>query len=1010
MFEVLFALLGVFWFLVVPILGLIAFFKSNSLSDKTEKLERKILTLQTKLADTLKKQPKQKVSKEEPSEIPLEPYPNTQAPVEEVADHSLSQQPPPPETGSQILAEKSKSQPKAVFEKPKEQWAQEQASSQAGPPVAPPNPMFSWIKENWAGFVGVSILVLGIAFGAIYLSFNTSPFWRFAQLIGVGIIFLVASLILKRRQLWQDLSAWLLAASGAVVLFTVVGSGYFAELRFYENDLTGLILLLAALFYNLLLAYLASKQAVASLHVLISLLALCVAPQENIVFGAAVIVTLGGICLSIRQHWNYNLIMTLSAFTLFHGLWYFSLPKESIDSFLLLGIASTIIVGGLCLLTHYREIYQSTHIRQNVFTHTGVWILIAFQLFWYSQNVSFIFLPLGLLALLGIGMALYARSKGITWLFLIDALSSQALIVLTILSLAKLEFGYDILIYAAMIESLCFALVAYANREAMLSRVGGYVFFIFVIFLSIYLLSQDPISTVKLFSLGASAILLLYLSRWYLSRRDENKDIFFMQNWVRNFPLIIDLACFTLGSIILWFAVPSALISYPIICAVLLVLALNTNLNQSNDHKLLFSFFLLEMIVYCWLELFVLDNTLQILTYFAIPSLVLLFCLLPLHFFQSNILYQGSSEVKVFNISYDDCWAYVFFTHLGIIGCTYLWTVNTFMPGIFLLAAGLLLFELSHFNLIKSSQERGVLLACGLRNTALMYMFVFIGFYTLLYIASEASLFAIISIRAVFSLIVITTCLYWHFSKQINNTSENELLSTRWSIISAPSLQAVSFDIALIFAIMFTVTEFSAPIHPIGYGLLALLLLIPKLDGILPKRKDLYALLLLYALCVQVAVVSSKWASPLQDWYHTTHITGPLSMVIALIASYFYIQKTQKNKSGNEIPFYKKDGVLLSYLPIFIALALFLLWRFDKAYLTMLWVGEIFAIVVVGFALKHRLLVQIALTFLAFCVLRLLFYDLAQTDLLIRAIVFVIVGLLMVFIHMIYKKFADRLK
>jgi uncharacterized membrane protein len=165
---------------------------------------------------------------------------------------------------------------------------------------------------------------------------------------------------------------------------------------------------------------------------------------------------------------------------------------------------------------------------------------------------------------------------------------------------------------------------------------------------------------------------------------------------------------------------------------------------------------------------------------------------------------------------------------------------------------------------------------------------------------------------------------------------------------------------------------------------------------------------LLYATCIQVAIVSSKWASPSLDWYQSTHITGPFSIVLALILAGILLNEPE-NKDNNLLQVFYKKPVLFGFLPIFTALALFLMWRFDKALLTMLWVVEILFIVGIGYYLKSKNLVQIALAFLAFCVARLITYDLSQSDLLVRALVFVVVGLLMIMIHIIYKKYADRL-
>ena len=74
----------------------------------------------------------------------------------------------------------------------------------------------AWIKENWTGLIGVSILVIGIAFIQVYLSVNLGPLVRFSSLFSVALFLLGVSFYIRRRfKLWEDLSSWLQAASGA---------------------------------------------------------------------------------------------------------------------------------------------------------------------------------------------------------------------------------------------------------------------------------------------------------------------------------------------------------------------------------------------------------------------------------------------------------------------------------------------------------------------------------------------------------------------------------------------------------------------------------------------------------------------------------------------------------------------------------------------------------------------------------------------------------------------------
>ena len=95
--------------------------------------------------------------------------------------------------------------------------------------------------------------------------------------------------------------------------------------------------------------------------------------------------------------------------------------------------------------------------------------------------------------------------------------------------------------------------------------------------------------------------------------------------------------------------------------------------------------------------------------------------------------------------------------------------------------------------------------------------------------------------------------------------------------------------------------------------------------------------------------------------------------------------------------------------PLALSIAIYLYWRFSHAILTLLWVVEVFIVFVLGIYLRTRQFVHVALVALGICIVRLMFFDLANTGLAVRAGVFVGVGILMLAINFVYKKYRDRI-
>ncbi|MCS7074000.1 MAG: DUF2339 domain-containing protein, partial [Bacteroidia bacterium] len=96
------------------------------------------------------------------------------------------------------------------------------------------------------------------------------------------------------------------------------------------------------------------------------------------------------------------------------------------------------------------------------------------------------------------------------------------------------------------------------------------------------------------------------------------------------------------------------------------------------------------------------------------------------------------------------------------------------------------------------------------------------------------------------------------------------------------------------------------------------------------------------------------------------------------------------------------------YYPAYLATAIFFYDSFDRSVLTMLWVVECFSIFILALVLRQQHFRLVSMAGLGICVVRLIFWDMQQSNTLQRALVFVGVGLLLLLMNALYNRFKGR--
>ncbi|MFD1603845.1 hypothetical protein ACFSJW_09965 [Flavobacterium artemisiae] len=123
-------------------------------------------------------------------------------------------------------------------------------------------------------------------------------------------------------------------------------------------------------------------------------------------------------------------------------------------------------------------------------------------------------------------------------------------------------------------------------------------------------------------------------------------------------------------------------------------------------------------------------------------------------------------------------------------------------------------------------------------------------------------------------------------------------------------------------------------------------------------------------------------------------------IIFALLALYIFI-------IYKYIEDFKFKNSLIIY-PATFSIGLFLYLSFDKGILTFFWILESLALLVLGIILKEKYFRYVSLSLVGICVVRLMFFDLSNADFLIRAMVLLGVGVVLLVMNTLFKKYKER--
>ena len=852
--------------------------------------------------------------------------------------------------------------------------------------------------ENWTGILGAAVLVSGVAFLGIYAALEVSPFLRFLMMVGGAAALLAFSQFAGRRSEWQALAQWLRSAAAAVLLFACAASGGLPGLglQWLHDPLPALLLLLVGLGVNLVAAWTAREQAIASLHVVLSLLPLLFVPPSVVSLGLGAAVAACGLVLALRQRWDLHVLLVLAAYALFQMAWHQQLDAASMGlPFRLAGGLCALAVFAAAVLVHYRRADASSPTPALSLTaHLLAWSLLAGSAMVYTDSVWMLALVLAVAATVAWTLGRHARALGLRWLHLSDILIGQALLLAAIFSAFDwLQLGDSLWLLVMLAEFALFLRLMLDEDEPVLARVAWLGTQLVAVMLAVVGLTSlsierdamQPVSN-DVFMLLAGAALLALLQFYLHARRLVQVEALAPYGAGLNRSVAADKVFGWFCSLLLCVGLlrlfsHSALAPTALCCCAALFWAArrwrDTGLLVAATVGLLFLHLLLWPALPLVSSWPVFPLSLRWLPMSALAAL-------PLWLADRAGLRTLAAGLLAADI--------------GLGAYLYLEPASSLLPGVAWLMLSPLALELAN----RTRTLTRIILYAGYA-----YLLAFAVHYAIVALQSQSYLGGV-PVRLLIEAFAMGVLAYW-WTFRAREPLAGEPFWQR--------VQPLALEAALLLLVSAVLADVVTEWRPVVWALLALLLGSGLAGRRLGQRCVLYGMVSFWISAAAVAFVMTGFNLPATSW-----IGQPDTLsVLALMLQAFYIGQHLQSRlpAGDMFPpglsliaklsvqVGHKPRMWLLY-PFFAGVALFLFWRFDRTLLTVLWSAEAFVLFCLSVWLREEQLRYVALAALGACMLRLLLVDMAQSNLGMRGVVFLGVGLFMLGMNAIYARYRTR--
>jgi len=843
--------------------------------------------------------------------------------------------------------------------------------------------------ENWTGILGVVVLVAGVTFLAVSLALRLGPLARFLLVLLVALAMMVPSALWGRRQRWRQLSLWMRSGGAALILFACVAAGGLPELglRWLHDPRQALALLVVAMAINLGVAAVSRQQTTASLHVVVNLLPLVLVPSNGITLAIASLVALLGQVLPRRRSWNRHRLMVTAAYALFQIRWFGAAPASLLASpgVRTGGVLAAVLVFATGLLQqHWGRPLRRAFTPLQLATLLLQWGGIALALLLYPRQAAVRATALALAAALALLLSRRARRGGAPSLALADTLCAQALTMAAILSLAPLVVDPLLLLGVLLVECALFLALGLLEGDMRLQRIGwpllltvGTVLLVVGLLASKGLVMPRPPPLQNSAVLLAGSALLTGISALLQRRPGVAKP-----------PPLAGVQAAMLafaGS----FLVPPTAWQPPLSFLSLGAMLLTARRFHPPG--------LLQAVTAAVLS----THLLQVMSLLlqgqrglvTLPPLLALSGLAAL-----TIACSGRCRLRLVGV-------HLLGLDLGLAAFLLLQPISPLLPGLAWLLLSLLALEAA--NRLRPPES---LHALGL---GLGYLAGYAVSYVLVISQSPAYLVLLgqsLSARLLIQLFALAVLMGWWFFHPRPALGQASLWSAVHSWILELGLLAIGVLI---------LSEVSALWRPVAWSLLALGLLAPAMGRWFAPRLQVYAVLGYWLANATTVAMLSTGETASRQWHQQPQTIALLAIglqVLFLLVTTRWLRSAALLNPGG-LPLLAKIGMpvarhphrWLGY-PLFLAVALYLASRYDRAVLTLLWALLAFVVYILSAVLRDNQFRTVALLATGACMVRLVAVDMAQADLTLRGVVFVGVGLLMLAMNAFYTRFRERFR
>ena len=840
--------------------------------------------------------------------------------------------------------------------------------------------------ENGTGILGVVVLVAGITFLVVNLALRFGPLPRFllTQTTAAGLI--APSLIWRAPGRWRPLCLWLRSGGAALALFACLASGSLPQvgLQWLNNPLQGLLVALAGMALNLLLAVLTRHPSVASLHVLVNLVPLALVEQDTSTLWIASLVGLCGQVLPRGRPWDRHRLLVNAGYSLFQLSWLVRVAGQLNGD---PGLRTQALIAAALAFG------SSVLLQQNPGPgpRLAPWRLAALISGWAGLALTLAVVPplaawraagLLLLAAAALLLACRARRSGGEALHLCQLLISQSLAMAGLVSLGPL--GLDALLISALllVESALFLRLSLQRQPPAVLRIGWVLVVVATLLMLLLgvagLIPAETIPVAIRFRhaglLIGAGVLVAGVSQG-LQQRAVRVPLPPLLGWLAGAleflgPAMVApawrplLALAGMGGLLVLER-----------CRRPPGLGRATALAVGGAH------------LASWLW-----------TLLSNPSTgAVLGQLLPLSGLALATRLSAQRGLRR-SLALD-----LLGVTAGLAALVLLRPISPLLPGMaWLLLSLMWLLAADRLH----GREVNHALVMGLAS-----LLAFSGAF-LLVIAPSFSVVELAGLavrtRLLIALLGLAVLLgWWRFPASA--TLRRSLL---WR-----ALHPWFVEFLLLGTMVTTVMEVAAQLRPVAWSLLALALLSRPLRRWLAPRIGLYAVftywLATLATLGQIGTVAPPGTPPLATPAVITLLAILLQVLFALLCHRWLPADALIDPGGGRL--LQWIGARLArqthrwlLVPLFVVVALHLAQRYDAALLTLLWAAEAFTIFVLSVVLRDNRFRQASLLGLAACLLRLVSIDMAQADPVLRGLVFVGVGLLMVAMNAISTRFRDR--